>query len=302
MPFAGIGAFLLFSAVRDRSVVPAAFGLVFGGVGVRQIVAALRARRSRESEGAVFRASPTLPAIQQQPALDYRSASRRTQAASEVYALLLQAAPLPKLTTTPGRTLAVALGAAPPKDSVFLLAFGVVWTGFTLPVLVGLLARGMWAGAAFLSLFFAVGLVVACAAIGKLLSRLALPRVEVSEEPVYLGDELRVHVEQRGPARITRLRVDLQCQECATCIVGDETRTEVCEVFERELLDDPGRTLRLGEQWPHDLTVTLPADAPHSFWSKHNAISWSVRVRAEIAGWPDYDELFELRALPRIPS
>jgi hypothetical protein len=36
----------------------------------------------------------------------------------------------------------------------------------------------------------------------------------------------------------------------------------------------------------------------HSFSTQHNKIVWSIRVKGEIARWPDLNEEFALTVLP----
>ncbi|MCZ7648655.1 MAG: hypothetical protein M5U26_25920 [Planctomycetota bacterium] len=46
-------------------------------------------------------------------------------------------------------------------------------------------------------------------------------------------------------------------------------------------------------------TVTLPADAMHSFSAEHNKIVWKLRVQGDIERWPDFDREFPLRVAAR---
>lgn len=306
LPFVGFGGMFVVGAftghVKPPGPAGAIFGLIFGGVGVYQIVLALRGRRSRESASAPLGPGATLAELRPQGPMDYRHAARRTTRAAQMYAPVLASAPLPRPKTSPGRSLPIALGITRPKGEIVLLLVSLAWTTGAVIPFVGLLVTRAWGGAAFVALFVLVGLALLISTARKVLSRIKLPAVEISEEPVFLGDELHVHVEQRGPARIGRLRVDLVCTERASYTVGTTTRTEEHQAFHHELLDESGRTLGFGERWPHDLRVVLPTTVPHSFTSQNNVIAWTVHVRAEIAGWPDYDEHFELRALPRVPA
>jgi hypothetical protein len=261
---------------------------------------ALRGRRSRESQAEVER--PGHVAIPTGAKLDYRSAARPEISAQAAYAPILDAAPLPKVQTLRGRHLPLAL--APTRANGPLLLLGVALLGLAAvtPGLVGSLLEGRVGVSVVLLVLVLLGAAMLADGARTLLGRTKLPRVEVSAEPVFLGDALDIRVDQPGPARVTHLRVDLVCTESVRYTVGTNTRTEDNVIVSTSVLDTPERVLASGEVWSHALRVKLPSDGLHSFKSKNNAVVWGLRVRAELAGWPDYDELFELRALPRVPT
>lgn len=301
LPFIIVGLAAAYFGYQSHELLTVPLGLVFVGAGVAQIVRVLRRTRSAEARAAAIAShqSATLRDVLPPTNVDYRTATRTNFTALEIYGRVLGVAPLPPIRTRPGVSLPIAL---PIRDEASGIGTFVVGSIF----FVGGLSMGIVAvfssagGGALMSGAFAlVGALVLIFFFKKRMARLKLPHVELSTEPVFLGEPFRVHIIQVGPARITRLRVDLSCKERVTFTVGTDTRHEENEVFNQELLDDPGETLRAGERWPHDLHVTLPATCPASFKSKHNAIAWTLRVRAEILNWPDYDEHYELRALPK---
>lgn len=301
LPFLAGGVVGVVAAIQHGAVSSLIFGAIFIAAGGWQIVAALRARATAESKAKPMTAASLVGAIAPLVA-DYRTAGRRERSAAEVYAPILsdRSQPLPAVKTSRGTTLPVRLGLAPSR-AAFMIAFCVFWNGISVPFFVGSIVAKAWPVAAFLSIFVIAGIAMVYGTAHKLLARMKVPRVEVSEEPVFLGDVLRVRVDQRGPATIARLQVDLLCRERVSYTVGTDTRTEEHDAFHVELLcADERRRLGFGESWTHDLETTIPPSAPHSFASANNAIAWLVRVRADIAGWPDYDETYELRVLPRI--
>jgi FtsH-binding integral membrane protein len=299
LPFAGAGVLAFLQGLRAGAASGAIFGLVFVAVGLWQVWLAIRDWRSAESQ-ALVGASASLADVVPPAVLDYRTAASRPRSAGELYGPILASAPLPRLTSTPGRVLARALPKPSVKEGVWLAVFAVFWNGMTLPFLAVAIASRSMGMLTFISLFVIAGVIVAVAATKKLLGRTKLPVVEVSDEPAFVGDEVSFHVEQRGPARVNRLQVDLLCRESATYTIGTDTRTEVRDVFERALVDETMLTIARGERSSHQVRAVLPSNLPASFASKNNAIRWLVRVRADIAGWPDYDEVFELRALPKV--
>ncbi len=278
------------------------FGIVLLGFGIWMLLRAVRSRRSSESQAVVRSVSNHLGDVLPLPGrmADYRTSGRARPSARALYAEVLSSAPFPADATRPGRVLPFALGATLDiSGTVGLLAGGVVFTA--IPLMFAILLRR--SAAVILPLLLVlVGIALIMSAVRKLLSRTKLPVVEVSDEPLYLGDTLRVHVEQRGPAKVTRMQVGLSCRERATSGVGTSTRTEEHEVLCLTLLDDREIfSVASGQHKAHDLEVVVPRDAPASFRAKKNNVAWLLRVQAEITGWPDYDELYEIRVVPAPP-
>lgn len=285
------------------------FGLMFFGAGALVVRNALREGRSREAVAAerltASSAAATDPwqTAAPRPASDYRSAAGPERSAGELYGPALRSLPVQQLEPRPGQVLRHAVSLHSPQSTFAEIFFAIVWNGFVWPFLFVMLATGSVLGSLISLLFCAVGAYLAASTVRKILGRQRLPRVELSAEPAYLGDELRIHVDQMGPARITHYAVRVRCEEVVTYTVGTNARSERHEVFDAPLYDEPGGPrLALGERWTHDLSVVLPARAPPSFESANNQLIWTVQVRAEIAGWPDYDEAFAFRALPRPAS
>lgn len=59
-----------------------------------------------------------------------------------------------------------------------------------------------------------------------------------------------------------------------------------------------GRTISAGEPALLDATLTLPEDAPHSFWGGNNKLLWAVRVELKLRGWPDWSQEIPLIVRP----
>ena len=299
LPFTGAGLLALVSGIRNGQIGGILMGAIFTGVGGSMLVSAIRGRRSRESQSFVG-ASASIADVVPPVMLDYRTAAAPRRTAAEVYAPLLASAPLPRFETKPGVALSWALPRPSLGNVAWISVFAVVWNVMILPFVVGAIVMRSLQLAAFVSLFVAAGVFIGVIAVKGILARAKLPQVEVSEEPVYIGDEVTIRVEQRGRARINRLQVDLVCRESVTFDVGTTTRSEDNDVLAQSLLDEAGPVfLKRGERWPHQVTARIPPQMPHSFRSKHNAIRWLVRVRADIEAWPDYDDVFEFRVLPQ---
>jgi len=308
LPFLGIGLVVAIGSFESGKWPGVPFGLIFAGAGAWQIVRVLRRSKSAEARAAALHTqSANLSDVIAQTApinANYRTLARTNVTALHVYGPILPTSPVPQVQLQRGQSLPFALSFNDGSGSLIVQAiFGIVFMIPGLFVLAASFAEKFSIGGLFMGgIFFLVGFSLVLFAFKRRLARLKLPSVEVSHEPVFLGDPFQLHIGQQGPAKITRLRVDLICKEKATYTVGTSTKSEDAIVYEQELLDDPGQVLKNRERWPHDLTIVIPEGAPPSFKSKNNAIAWTVRVRAEILNWPDYDESYELRAFTKPPE
>jgi hypothetical protein len=303
LPFLLIGIATVIGSLTKTSLPGLVFGLVFGIIGLINVRNAALGGKSRESEVKNLQTSVALSDVRPQAVLDYRAPAKLgARRAAEVYAPVLATAPLPRLTPGVGRSLPVAASFVKPSGQLSAIAFAIVWTGLSGASLVAILVTRQFGGALFITPFVGIGVYVLVTTLKGVLSRMKLPVVELSEDPIFLGDELLIHVEQRGPAKVNRLQVDLVCREKVSYREGTDSRTEQADVYTVELLDEQGKKLGMGERWPHQMRTVLPTVAPHSFAAPSNSVAWLVRVRADIDNWPDYDEAFELRVLPRPAS
>lgn len=136
-----------------------------------------------------------------------------------------------------------------------------------------------------------LGLLVWC---GMMLLALANPRPRLTIEPgtPCPGGALRLQYGFTGAVqRMERIVVELVGRESATYRRGTDTRTDK-SVFSRiPLLETTDRSaMRAGE-----IEVVLPNDVPPGFKARNNKIEWFLRVRGEIARWPDVDDEFPVQ-------
>lgn len=301
----GIGVVLAILSVRhylaSQDVLYSAIvsALVFGGFGVHSLRGVVRERQSREARSQPVEVRAVAEGLV--PAGGYRARGQGALA-EEVYGEIAATLPLPELPPRPDPSSPRSLSLRDRRAGWFELGFALVWNGFTFPIFVGAVATGNLCVAAFLSVFVGVGVLVGHGAVRRVLARRKLPEISLSEEPVYLGGSTSLRIVQRGPANIVRYGVTLRCEEHVEYTVGTDTRTESHEIFSRALLEDEVARLGVNDRRVFEIDLEIPADGPCSFQSAHNEVAWVIAVHAEIAGWPDYDESFTFRALPRIPS
>ncbi len=286
---------------RPGATGPRAPWLIFGAIAVVIIVAGARERfLSPESRAKRLRVGRLAMGRPVAPALAYRAPPLGARAsAREVYASALPTLPLRLLPETPGRMLRYSLRIQDRGVGWILLVFGVIWNAITLIGGGAAIASGKTVTILFMVPFVLAGVVVTWFALHKILGRRKLGSIEIDAEPAFAGAPLEIFVSQPGPATINRFEATLRCQERATYRVGTSSRTEAHTVFEQSLVDEGPFVIPRGLPWQRRTTVTLP-DGPPSFKSESNEIAWTILVKADIDQWPDYEESFELRVVPRV--
>jgi hypothetical protein len=298
-PFILVGLGSIGSGISSRSFGPVAFGVLFAGAGAFVLYTGIREMRSAESRGTFTPGAVTRAPLGPAAFGGYRaSAGTRTPTALEVYGAQLAFLPLAKIGPKRGKTLAHALGLRDANGAWGLIAFSVFWNGMVWPFFIGAVAAKS-AVALFLLLFVIVGAVVLFAGLKRIMALRKLVALEIDAEPAFLGDVLTVHLAQRGPVRIIRMTAALVCKEHVMYRVGTTTRREEQEIYRHELLDEVSLKVARGDTWKSQVQVELPKGPP-SFHAPNNEIAWTIAVKAEIDGWPDYEEMFAFRALPKV--
>lgn len=302
--FVVVGAFIAFVGASKGEWFSVLFGLVFAAAGAGTAVQQLKRKPTVDltnHHGGTRQALALLGAAAGKAA--YRAVTQTAVSAGRLYRPVLATSPLPDVAVERGTWLLCRLLPRKEDGLIFRVAFAVAWHAFLIPffLMVVKMIReqptsvGGYGIAAFLSIFVLAGAAVWVPIVKRTLANRRLPAVEISEEPVYLGDTLRVRVDHPKKARLTKLEISLVCTEVVSYNEGTTVRTERREVMAIPVLE--ANDVR--DEDKHEAEARLPPMAPHSFASKHNQLEWAVRVHADIPYWPDYDERFVFRALPR---
>lgn len=300
-PFILVGLGSVGSGIASRAFGPIAFGGIFAGAGVFVLWTGIRLMRSAESRGTFTPGAVTRAPLGPAAFGGYRApAGPRGPTAVDVYGAQLPFLPVPKLSAVRGRALGHALGRRDAYGGWTLLGFAIFWNVMCWPFFVGFVVAKS-AVALFLLIFVIVGVVVLVAALKRILALRKVVALEVDAEPAFLGELLTLNIAQRGPVRINRLTAALVCKERVTYRVGTSSRTEDREVYREEVVDETSMTVARGETWTRQAQIKLP-DGPPSFHAPCNEIGWSFVVKADIDGWPDYEEAFSFRALPKVAT
>ncbi len=188
--------------------------------------------------------------------------------------------------------------ASPAKRVAMMIFVALFWNGIV-SVFVVQMASGFRQGTPdwFLTLFLVPFVLIGLGLIGAVVhSLLALgnPRVRLwAEVPVLkAGTMAKVTWEMTGAVRrIGKFWIYLEGREEATYRRGTSSTTDK-SVFARLPI------VEISSSWMEMVrgegTVQIPADFPATFRSDHNKIVWSLKVRGEIARWPDMAEEYEV--------
>ncbi|MBN2578325.1 MAG: DUF3592 domain-containing protein [Pirellulales bacterium] len=122
--------------------------------------------------------------------------------------------------------------------------------------------------------------------------------LEISEHPLYPGEEYQVFLSQTGRLKVNALTLSLVCEERATYQQGTNTRTETRPVFKQELFRREQFEIPPGLPFETETRLQVPLGAMHSFKSEHNEIQWTLVAEGDIAGWPDYKRAFPVLIYP----
>lgn len=211
-------------------------------------------------------------------------------------------------TNSPGTTLAYRLPAAvAPGWALFLaLAAALAWNAlvamFVVMVVEGHLRHEPdWGLTVFVSVFvlIGIGLLIYLARQWLVTTGIGATRVEISDHPLRPGQRYEILVAQAGRLAINFLEMQLACEERATYRQGTDTRTERRRVFQQKIYRRQGIEVRPGVPFEGRCPLEIPDAAMHSFKGDHNEIGWKLIVRADVAGWPNFEREFPVVVYPR---
>ncbi len=187
---------------------------------------------------------------------------------------------------------------------IFVIIFATIWNGVT-SIFATLAIQSILKGNPewFLILFIIPFVLIGLGAIAFLIhSALALTNpqaiLSLPTQVVQLGDDLEIAWRfSKRPTKLTSLVIEVLAKEKATYRRGTDTvtDTEVIRRIEVFRADQPGQIAATSA------TVTIPADAMHSFEASRNEINWHIHVKGEIPRWPDIDDEYQFYVTPGRP-
>ena len=103
---------------------------------------------------------------------------------------------------------------------------------------------------------------------------------------------------QAGTGRFRTLEVFLEVEELATFRQGTDTRTERLVVWRERVKEWHDVELAPGGRFESHFMIDIPADAMHSFVSKHNSVHWRIVLRGLSESRPAFTRIFPLVVFP----
>jgi hypothetical protein len=151
------------------------------------------------------------------------------------------------------------------------------------------------------AVFTAIGLAIVVASVIPWIAgmRVARPEITLSSSTLRVGDGFSVHYAQtfKKQTEVNGIRLLLILREQATYRRGTDTTTVRHEQTAAEF-EFPAKVYETGEQISFSRSMDIPRNGMHTFRGLRNQITWQLRVKVDIAGWPDYSEDFELYVQP----
>src|SRR6056297_1518101 len=210
------------------------------------------------------------------------------------------------MTDSPGERLTYRLAVETPESGIagpatLALLWNAVWF-----VLLAVVVSGFWYGR---PRWILTGLLVPFAVIGVWSFRFFLAQlrqfvgvgstiVEISNHPLYPGEQYQIYVAQMGRLKLRRLVVQLTCEEETFYRQGTDVRVDRNEAFTQVLCKHRDVVVDPQVPWEQQLSLQMPGNVMHSFVGMHNAIRWKVVVLGESRPWPSFCRSFPVVVHP----
>jgi len=133
-------------------------------------------------------------------------------------------------------------------------------------------------------------------------SKLGAIDVELSPPLVRPGDRVTCTVRFQPRAAVDLIEGTAKLVATEHSIIrgtGDESDTDRQQVVCRASVPlGVEQTVSAGQTASLDATLTVPQEAPHSFWGGDNKLLWAVRAEVKLRGWPDWSQEIPLIVRP----
>lgn len=148
-------------------------------------------------------------------------------------------------------------------------------------------------------LIFGIGLLCWIAKPTVLALKVGPPEVEVSGSPLHPGETFRFRFQQpvRQSIAVDKISLRFLFRESATYVQGTTTRTDKDDRVLWEW-EQPVASFGAGQSILLEHVLEVPAGAMHTFAAAHNKLQYLVTVHVAIAGWPDFQEEYEVQVVP----
>ena len=123
--------------------------------------------------------------------------------------------------------------------------------------------------------------------------------LEISDHPLYPGQQYEIYLTQAGRHGVSSLQVLLVCDEETTYHQGTDIRNDRQRVYQRRIFRREQISLQPDKPFQQRCRLEIPCDAMHSFQADHNCVQWKLVVEGRAKGWPDYMRSFPIVIYPR---
>ncbi len=212
-----------------------------------------------------------------------------------------------RLTDSPGAWLAFRLPVATSaRWAVIGSLLGCLFWNGAVAILLTMVTARHWSGEPdwFLTFFTLFAAAAGVGLIGYFLRQLLLATgigptlVEISDQPLFPGEQYRLFLSQSGRIKVNSLEIMLVCEEEATFRQGTDSRTETRRVYRQPLFRREEFEIRQGAPFEVGCEIDVPRGAMHSFRSDHNEINWKVVVAVSAAARPKFERSFPVIVFP----
>jgi len=147
-----------------------------------------------------------------------------------------------------------------------------------------------------------IGVIMGVLFVHNVLARRVIEEVVLELETPVLhlddGFEFNARFVPRADIDVNAVHAAFECVEKAYYRAGTRSRTYTKVVYEERLtLSERGRCRR-GQVVRFGGFFKTPADGMCTFLGTNHSVTWRLRIRVDIARWPDVREEFELEVLP----
>jgi hypothetical protein len=232
------------------------------------------------------------------------SGSKHSRAAAELPAVPSDV----NITNSPGTQLAYRLPITRSPAWRFLLILFICLVSSSASSVLLMLAWGSfvdgsidWLALAFLVPAVAVSITFAVRFVRDLTIYLTVgpTSIEISDHPLRPGNCYQVFLGQAGQMFVSRLRLNLVCDEEATYRQGTDVRTESTRVYEQSVLKVGNIQVRPGAPLEKIGQLPIPEAVMHSFQSESNSVRWKLLVTLKPRRWPVLERSFSVVIVPQ---
>lgn len=122
--------------------------------------------------------------------------------------------------------------------------------------------------------------------------------LEVSEHPLFPGQDLKISLTQTGRTTFRRIEISLLCWEQVIYQQGTDVRTEQRIVYRQTVFDEKNVEVDPLKPFEKLINVTVPGRIMHSFRSRNNSVEWALVVEGRAVRFSRFTHTFPVVIFP----